>query len=63
MTGEEPAIESIAAEFPRWEPWRGIDGLFHARIKGATPPVMVRGEDVQDLIWEIERWEGNHDQS
>jgi hypothetical protein len=44
-----PTVESIADEFPDWEPWQGIEGLWHARIRGATPPVMVTGEDLMDL--------------
>jgi hypothetical protein len=39
----------IADEFPGWEAWQGIDRLWHARIRGATPPVMVHGEDVAGL--------------
>jgi hypothetical protein len=39
----------IADEFPGWEAWQGIDRLWHARIRGATPPVMVHGEDLVDL--------------
>jgi hypothetical protein len=41
--------DEIAAEFPGWEAWQGIDRLWHARIRGATPPVMVHGEDLVDL--------------
>jgi hypothetical protein len=39
----------IAREFPGWEAWQGINRLWHARIRGATPPVMVHGEDLVDL--------------
>jgi hypothetical protein len=39
----------IAGEFPGWEAWQGVDRLWHARIRGATPPVMVHGEDLVDL--------------
>ncbi|HTP17225.1 MAG TPA: hypothetical protein VMK13_15500 [Streptosporangiaceae bacterium] len=39
----------IAREFPGWEAWQGINQLWHARIRGATPPVMVHGEDLIDL--------------
>jgi hypothetical protein len=53
-------IESIQAEYPGWEAWQGIDRLWHARISGATPPVMVHGEDLVDLRDEIKRWEGRH---
>ena len=52
--------KSYAADHPRWEAWRGIDMLFHARVKGATPPVMVRGEDAEDLADMIRAWEGTH---
>jgi hypothetical protein len=48
-------VESIQTEFPGWEAWRGIDGLSHARIKGATPPVMVHAEDLMDLRDQIKR--------
>ena len=62
MTGEEPTLADVGARFPAWEAWRGIDGMFHARIRGATPPVMVRGESPQDLMDEIARWEGLHEE-
>jgi hypothetical protein len=62
MNGEDPTLADVAARWPRWELWHGIDGMFHARIKGATPPVMVRGESPQDLADELARWEGLHDQ-
>jgi len=39
----------IAGEFPGWEAWQGIDRRWHARIRGATPPVMVHGDDLADL--------------
>ena len=39
----------IAGDFPGWEAWQGIDRLWHARLRGATPPVMVHGEDLVDL--------------
>ena len=55
MTGDEVTRESIEAEFPGWEVWQGIDRMWHARIRGATPPVMVHGEDLIDLRDEIKR--------
>ena len=45
----------IAREFPGWEAWQGVDRLWHARIRGATPPVMVHGEDLVDLRDQIIR--------
>lgn len=41
--------DQVADEFPGWEAWQGIDHLWHARIRGATPPVMVHGGDLVDL--------------
>jgi hypothetical protein len=34
-------VASLAERFPAWACWFGIDCLWHARIRGATPPVMV----------------------
>jgi hypothetical protein len=51
---------AIAAEFPAWEAWQGIDRLWHARIRGATPPVMVHGEDPIDVRDQIIRYQGCH---
>lgn len=48
-------MESLAEEFPGWEAWQGIDRLWHARVRGATPPVMVHGEDLVDLRDRIRR--------
>jgi hypothetical protein len=55
VTGDEITVGSIASEFPGWEVWQGIDHLWHARIRGATPPVMVHGEDLVDLRDQVKR--------
>jgi hypothetical protein len=39
----------IAREFPGWEAWQGFNRLWHARIRGAVPPVLVHGEDLADI--------------
>lgn len=40
-----PEAEAIEQDFPRWEAWVGlVNGLWHARRKGATPPVMVHDD-------------------
>jgi hypothetical protein len=49
----------LAGEFPGWEAWQGIDRLWHARIRGAIPPVMVHGDDLVDLRDEIIRYVHN----
>jgi hypothetical protein len=46
----------IAGEFPGWEAWQGIDRMWHARVRGATPPVMVHGEDLVDLRDQVIRY-------
>jgi hypothetical protein len=54
----EPSDDAaqIAGEFPGWEAWQGIDRVWHARIRGATPPVMVHGADLVDLRDQIIRF-------
>jgi hypothetical protein len=51
----EPSKEAIEAEFSDWEVWSGIDGRWHARIRGATPPVMVSDDHLDGLREEIVR--------
>ena len=50
-------LAKLAQRFPAWDCWFGIDCLWYARRRGALPPVMVRGEDAQDLGDQIVRWE------
>jgi hypothetical protein len=52
-----PWWQPYAAEFPSWQAWRAANGLLYARKAGATPPVVVRGEDAVDLRDEIIRAE------
>ena len=54
-------VAKIAGEFPDWEAWQGIDRLWHARIRGAFPPVMVHGEDLVDLRDQIIRFVSRFD--
>jgi hypothetical protein len=56
-TQADAELARLAQRFADWDCWFGIDCLWHARIKGALPPVMVRGEDAQDLADQIVRWE------
>ncbi len=55
---DEVTRESIEAEFPGWEAFQGVDRKWHARIKGATPPVMVHDDDLDGLREEIRRYLG-----
>jgi len=54
-------LASLAERFPAWDCWFGIDCLWNARITGASPPVIVRGEDADDLADQILRWQRLHD--
>jgi hypothetical protein len=50
MTERDREMRQITEEFPGWEAWQGlINGLWHARLVGSTPPVMVHGETPADL--------------
>jgi hypothetical protein len=56
VTGEDGLTpEAIEHEFSGWEVFQGVDRLWHARIKGATPPVMVHDDDLTGLREEIIR--------
>ena len=48
---------AIAEEFPGWEAWAGlVNGLWHARIVGAVPPVMVHAESADGIREQIEAY-------
>ena len=54
MEERDRQIQAIGDEFPGWEAWQGlINGLWHARLVGSTPPVMVHGESPGDLREQI----------
>jgi len=54
MAAREAQIRAIGEEFPGWEAWQGlINGLWHARLIGSTPPVMVHGESAEELREQI----------
>jgi len=49
IAGRDRQIRAIAGQFPGWEAWQSQDGQWHARIVGATPPVMVHGESADEV--------------
>jgi hypothetical protein len=54
--GDEVITEAaILHEFPGWSTWHGIDGRWHARIVGATPPIIVSDDHLDGLREEIVR--------
>ena len=56
MTGEDGlTTEAIEREFSGWAVFQGVDRRWHARIRGAVPPVMVHDDDLTGLREEIVR--------
>ena len=55
VNDDEVTTASIEAEFPGWETFQGVDRRWRARIRGATPPALVHGDDLVDLREEIIR--------
>jgi hypothetical protein len=52
----ESELSALADKYPRWEAWRGVSGLFYARLRGTSDQPVV-GESVEDLADQIERAE------
>jgi hypothetical protein len=60
----EPTLADVQREFPSWECWRGVSGLYHARPCDAATDAatLVTGEDPMDLRNQIRRAEALRDQ-
>lgn len=56
----EPTLDDVKARWPRWHTWTGVCGLVYASRRMTSPPAVVRGEDPQDLLDQIQGWEGTH---
>ena len=52
-----PEAVNIMAEHPDWDVWTSMNGQWHARLKGATPPVMVHDDSPQEIRARIRAWE------
>lgn len=52
----ESELAALARQFPGWEAWKGVSGLWYARRRG-TREQPVQGEDTQDLADQITRAE------
>lgn len=57
---EKDEAAAIAAEFPGWEAWCGLNRLWHARRLGSTPPQMVHGNNPADIREQIRLWTVEH---
>ena len=64
MQERDAQIRAIGEEFPGWEAWQGlVNGLWHARLAGSTPPVMVHGNSAADIREAILALAGSHSQN
>jgi hypothetical protein len=50
-----PSWWAYAREFPRWYVWRGVTGLYYARIPGVSPQRVLRAPTADILKDEIVR--------
>ena len=50
-----PQWWTYAREFPRWYVWRGVTGLYYARIPGVSPQRVLRAPTADTLRDEIVR--------
>jgi hypothetical protein len=54
MAERDAQIRAIGEQYPGWEAWQSlVNQLWHARLIGSTPPVMVHGESPDDLREQI----------
>jgi hypothetical protein len=49
-----------ASDYPRWNAWKGSNGMLYASLPGSSPALVVRGIDPMDLRNEIIRTEADH---
>jgi hypothetical protein len=51
----ELTAEEVAREFPDWKISKASGGLWYARLRESTLPLVISGEDPTDLRDEIRR--------
>jgi hypothetical protein len=51
-----PRWWAYAREFPYWYVWRGVTGLYYARIPGISPQRVLRALTAEELRAEIARY-------
>ena len=52
-------LGDVARDCPRWHCWNGVSALVYARLAGASPPVIVCGENPAGLREKIRRAEAD----
>jgi hypothetical protein len=53
MEARDREIRAIGQEFEGWEAWQSLNGVWHARRVGTTPPVMVHAESPDEIREQI----------
>ena len=57
-----PEASNIMGDYPGWEVWTSLNGQWHARLKGAVPPVMVHDDSPAEIRAQIARYEAGRGQ-
>jgi hypothetical protein len=45
--------QPYTAEFPRWHAWRGVTGLYYARLLNSSPPLSCSAADAAALAGHV----------
>lgn len=61
----EPTLADVQREFPGWECWRGVSGLYYARMPGRPRrhKADAVGEDPRDLRDMIKRAQSREEEA
>jgi hypothetical protein len=46
---DDPEGRDLDDEMYAWHYWRGVSGLYYARRKLSSPPVVLRGKTLEEL--------------
>jgi hypothetical protein len=46
---DDPEGRGLGDEMHAWHYWRGVSGLYYARRKLSSPPVVLRGKTLEEL--------------
>jgi hypothetical protein len=58
---EDPARQRFAEQHPGWEAWRSlVGGQWHARLRGALPPVLVHDNTIEGVSEQVTALESLH---
>ena len=49
-----PHVRELAAQLPLgWECWAGVAGLLYARRRKSSPPIVLRGVTVAEVVAKV----------